>query len=89
MDWTGDATVTPTSEIISRKFGAESMALLFGFVFVCHQVGSFFSTYLAGKFFQITGGYDLIWIVNLCLCALASFVSYRIRRNDYEGKERR
>ena len=85
---TGDATVTPTSEIISRKFGAESMALLFGFVFVCHQVGSFFSTWLAGRLFQITGGYDLIWIVNLCLCALASFVSYRIRRNDYEGKER-
>ncbi|MDO4312956.1 MAG: MFS transporter [Eubacteriales bacterium] len=81
---TGDATVTPTSEIVSRKFGAESMGLLFGFVFVCHQIGSFISTWLAGYLFQITGEYQVIWMVNLCLCGLASLVSYRIRVSDYE-----
>lgn len=84
MGLTGDATVTPTSEIISRKFGAESMGLLFGFTFICHQTGSFISTWLAGYLYQITGRYEMIWMMNLGLCALASFVSYRIRIVDYE-----
>ena len=64
----GDATVTPTSEIISRRFG-----------FVCHQIGAFASTYLAGILLYATGDYFLVWMINLCLCALATFVSYGIR----------
>lgn len=79
----GDATVTPTSEIISRKFGAVNMAFLFGIVFVCHQIGAFFSTWLAGMLLNITGSYLLIWLFDLALCALAAFASYRIKITDY------
>jgi len=80
----GDATVTPTSEIISRKFGAVNMAFLFGLVFVCHQIGAFFSTWLAGMLFDVTGSYLLIWLFNLGFCALAAFVSYHIKIADYQ-----
>lgn len=78
----GDATVTPTSEIISRKFGAVNMAFLFGMVFVCHQVGAFLSTWLAGMLLDITESYFLIWLLNLGLCLLAACVSYRIKNAD-------
>lgn len=80
----GDATVTPTSEIISRKFGIGNMAFLFGIVFVCHQIGAFSSTWLAGMLLHFTGSYRLIWLIDLALCAFASLVSYRIRIADYE-----
>lgn len=75
----GDATVTPTSEIIGRKFGPGNLAFLFGLVFVCHQAGAALSTWLAGILLQTTGRYLLIWLVDLGLCALAAFVSYRIK----------
>ncbi|MDO4556212.1 MAG: MFS transporter [Lachnospiraceae bacterium] len=80
----GDATVTPTSEIISHKFGAINMAFLFGMVFVCHQIGAFVSTWMAGLLLNVTGSYGLIWMMDLLLCILASAVSYRIRISDYE-----
>lgn len=73
----GDATVTPTSEIISRRFGAVNMAFLFGIVFVCHQIGAFVSTYLAGLLLRATGDYFLVWMIDLCLCALAACVSFK------------
>ena len=52
MGMSGDATVTPTSEIVSRRFGAEAMGFLFGITFVCHQVGAFLSSWLGGIFVE-------------------------------------
>lgn len=80
----GDATVTPTSEIISHKFGAINMAFLFGMVFVCHQIGAFVNTWTAGLLLNATGSYALIWLIDLAFCAIAAVVSYRIRITDYE-----
>ena len=37
----GDATVPPTSGIISKKFGSQNMAVLYGFTLIGHQVGAF------------------------------------------------
>lgn len=80
----GDATVTPTSEIISRKFGSSNMAFLFGVVFVCHQIGAFASTWLAGMLLNITESYRLVWTIDLIFCLLAAYVSYRIKITEYE-----
>lgn len=60
---TGAATVTPTSGIVGKLFGSENIATLFGIVFVAHQLGSFFSTWLGGLCLEATGGYTLIWCV--------------------------
>lgn len=78
----GDATVTPTSEIISRTFGAVNMAFLFGITFLCHQIGGFLSTWLAGILLHSTGSYLFIWLLNLGFCLLAAFVSYRIKTEE-------
>ncbi len=78
---TGDATVTPTSQIVARRFGAASLGFLFGIVFVCHQIGGFISAWAGGAF--IAGGnYVGIWFADIVLCAFASFVSWLIRNKD-------
>ena len=82
----GDATVPPTSGIISKKFGAKNMAVLYGFTLIGHQIGAFFSAYLGGLFVDIGWGYSPLWLVNLCLAAMAAAASFRIRNED-ERKE--
>ena len=77
---TGDATVTPTSEIVSRRFGPESLGFLFGITFVGHQIGGFISFWLGGVFISQSGNYQAIWMFDIALCALASAASYGIQR---------
>ena len=77
---TGDATVTPTSEIVSRRFGPESLGFLFGITFVGHQIGGFISSWLCGVFISQSGNYQAIWMFDIALCALASAASYGIQR---------
>ena len=75
---TGGATVPPTSGITGHLFGAKKLSTLFGIVFFCHQVGSFFSAWFGGICVTATGGYTLIWLADAVLCVMAATVSYRI-----------
>ncbi len=75
----GDATVPPTSGIVSKRFGAEKMAVLYGFALIGHQVGAFLSSFLGGIFVKNGMGYEPLWIVNLCLAAVAATASYMIK----------
>lgn len=78
---TGDATVTPTSEIVSWRFGPESLGFLFGITFVGHQIGGFISSWLGGVFIAQSGNYQAIWMFDIALCAIASAASYGIHRD--------
>ncbi len=82
----GDATVPPTSGIISKTFGAKKMAVLYGFALIGHQVGAFLSSFLGGIFVKNGMGYEPLWVVNLCLATVASVASYMIkeRNNIYD-----
>lgn len=75
----GDATVPPTSGIISRKFGAEKMAVLYGFTLIGHQIGAFISSNLGGILVRMGVGYAPLWVINMVLAALAASVSFAIR----------
>lgn len=79
---TGAATVTPTSGLVSKLFGAENLATLFGIVFVAHQLGSFLSTWLGGISLEITGNYTVIWLVSAVLSLIAMLVSYGIKADN-------
>ena len=80
LGMTGDATVTPTSEIISRRFGPESLGLLFGITYVCHQTGAFISSWLGGIFITNSGNYQAIWLFDIVLCTIACAASFSIRK---------
>ncbi len=75
----GDATVPPTSGIVSREFGAEKMAVLYGFALIGHQVGAFLSASLGGLFVSHGLGYAPLWGINLALALMAATASFRIR----------
>ncbi|UHD46636.1 MFS transporter [Aureimonas altamirensis] len=75
--WLG--TVPLTSGLVSQIFGVRYLATLFGIVFMSHQVGGFFGAWLAGRFFEGTGSYDLAWQVSIALGLLAGLVNLPIR----------
>lgn len=78
----GDATVPPTSGIISKKFGAKNMAVLYGFTLIGHQIGAFLSSYLGGLFVSRGLGYSPLWFMNLCLAFVAATASFLIRKEN-------
>ncbi len=79
LGMSGDSTVPPTTGIISRLFGSEKMAVLYGFALIGHQLGAFLSAYLGGVFVSNGLGYAPLWVMNLILAGFAAIESYRIR----------
>lgn len=75
---TGASTVVPTSGLVGKLFGPVNLATLFGIVFVGHQIGSFFSAWLGGRWVEAGGGYILIWSVAAVLSLFATIVSFCI-----------
>ena len=82
----GDATVPPTSGIISRKFDAEKMAVLYGFTLIGHQIGAFASSNLGGMLVKLGMGYEPLWLINMILAAIAASASFAIRKDIQEEK---
>lgn len=78
----GDSTVPPTSGIISKKFGAEKMAVIYGFALIGHQVGAFASSFLGGVFVRAGFGYTPLWVINMCLSAIAATASFSIHNDN-------
>ncbi|MFO1033940.1 MAG: MFS transporter [Hyphomicrobiales bacterium] len=67
------STVPLTMGLVTVMFGTRYMATLYGFVFLSHQVGSFFGVWLGGKLYDIYGSYDPVWWMGVAL-GLFAFV---------------
>ena len=78
----GNSTVPPTSNLLSKLYGAKKLGLLLGIAFVFHQIGNFLSTYLGGILVSRTGSYNLIWLTGAGLAAAAAFLSYTVRESQ-------
>lgn len=76
---TGDSTVPPTTGIISNKVGVAKMAVVYGSIFIGHQLGAFASAWLGGILVSTALGYTALWIADLCLCTIAAVASFKIR----------
>lgn len=76
----GVATVPPTSGLIAKIFGPQKLPTLFGLTYAAHQGGAFASAWAGGLCLKFTGGYNLIWQINICLCLLAGLACLRIRK---------
>lgn len=70
--WLG--TVPLTSGIVGRIFGIRYLSMLYGIVFLSHQVGSFFGAWMAGLIFDATGSYDIAWGFAIALGVFAGLV---------------
>ena len=68
------ATVPLTSGTVAQIFGSRYLSTLYGIVFFSHQIGSFSGVWLAGRVYDATGSYDMIWIAAILLAVTSSLV---------------
>ena len=68
------STVPPTSGLVAVMFGTRHVGMLFGFVFLSHQVGAFIGVWLGGAVYERTGAYDLMWWLSIALGLAAAVV---------------
>ena len=68
------STVPPTNGIVGHIFGTKYVGLLYGIVFVSHQIGSFLGAYLGGVFYELYGNFDYAWYVSIALSIFAGLI---------------
>ena len=78
------ATVPPTNGIVGHIFGTKYIGLLYGFVFLSHQVGSFLGAYLGGLFYDMYGNFDYAWYVSIALSIFAGIIHLPIKEKAIE-----
>ena len=78
------ATVPPTNGLVAHIFGTKYIGLLYGFVFLSHQVGSFLGAYLGGLFYDIYGNFDYAWYVSIALSIFAGLIHLPIKEKAIE-----
>lgn len=70
--WLG--TIPLVSGLVGRIFGIRHLSMLYGIVFLSHQIGSFFGAWMAGLIFDATGSYDVAWGFAIALGLFAGLV---------------
>jgi len=74
--WLG--TVPLTNGVVAGIFGVKHLAMLSGFVFFFHQLGSFFGGWLGGYIFDHTGSYQIVWMIAIGLSVISVVVNLPI-----------
>ena len=80
--WLG--TVPLTNGVVAGIFGVKHLAMLSGFVFFFHQLGSFFGSWLGGYLFDRTGSYQLVWLIAIGLSVISVVVNLPIDERALE-----
>ena len=73
------STVPATSGIVAHLFGTKYLGMLYGIVFLSHQIGSFFGAYLGGLFHDLYGSYDYAWYLAIALSVFAAIIHIPIK----------
>jgi predicted MFS family arabinose efflux permease len=73
------STVPLTMGLVTVMFGTRYMATLYGFVFLSHQIGSFFGVWLGGKLYDLYGNYDVVWWLSIGLGLFAALINLPIK----------
>lgn len=74
----GLGAVPLTSGLIARIFGVANLGMLFGVVFLNHQIGSFFGAWFGGWLIDRGGSYDDIWIATAVAGGVAALLHFLI-----------
>ena len=78
------STVPVTSALVAQIFGIQYLGTLFGIVFFSHQVGAFLGAWLGGYLFDLTGTYDVVWMIAIALGLLAAAIHLPITDRPLE-----
>jgi predicted MFS family arabinose efflux permease len=73
------STVPLTSSLVATFFGTKWMSMLFGVVFLSHQLGSFSGLWLAGYLYDATKSYDAMWWISIALGLFAALIHWPIQ----------
>ena len=76
------STVPPTNGIVAQVFGVRYLAMLSGFAFFSHQVGSFMGAWLGGVLYDRTGSYDIVWYLSIALSVAAGLINLPIDERE-------
>lgn len=80
--WLG--TVPLTSGIVASVFGPTYMSMLFGLVFLSHQVGGFAGAWLAGYVYDLFQSYEIMWWLNVVLGLISAALHWPIDERPVE-----
>jgi MFS family permease len=75
--WLG--TIPLTSGLIVVFFGPRHLSMLYGVVFLSHQLGSFVGAWLGGIWYDWFGNYEAMWWVNVGAGIFAFIINWAIR----------
>ena len=75
--WLG--TIPLTSGLIVVFFGPRYLSMLYGLVFLSHQIGSFVGAWLGGIWYDWVGNYEAMWWLNVAAGLFAFVVNCAIR----------
>lgn len=76
------STVPPTNAIVAQMLGVRHLSMLGALVFLSHQLGSFVGVWLAGRLYDSTGSYDLVWRIAIGLSIAAALLNLPIREHQ-------
>jgi MFS family permease len=76
------STVPPTNGIVAHIFGVRYLAMLSGFTFFSHQIGSFLGAWLGGRMYDATGSYDVVWYLAIALGVIAGLLNLPIDERE-------
>lgn len=75
--WLG--TVPLTSGLVATFFGTRYLTMLYGVVFLSHQLGSFMGAWLGGYLYQVYGSYDIVWYLSIAFGVITAIVHLPIK----------
>ena len=85
LDWF--ASVPPVIYIAGETFGKRSIGRIFGWIFLCHQLGAFVSAVGAGTIFDWVGRYEPAFLIGgfVGLAGAAMALTIRLRTDSDRG----
>ena len=75
--WLG--TVPLTNGLVGHIFGMKYVGMLYGLVFLGHQIGGFLGAWLGGAIFDRFGSYELAWWLAIALSVVAALLCIPVR----------
>lgn len=81
------STIPLTSGLVATFFGPQWMTMLYGVVFLSHQVGSFLGAWSAGVVFDATKSYDFMWWISVALGIVAALVHLPIKEESVVARQ--